>query len=622
VHHKVEPNVQSLHSENIMTVALIGKPNVGKSTLFNRLCGKKSAIVAAIPGTSRDRNVGFANIAGLPLRVVDTGGYDDRGSVHVHVQHQVSCALRDADMVIFVLDGKAGVTASDERIAAWLRKELGKIETTFPGLRKREIVVVANKTEGAHLSDRVLEALSESARLGFGEPIFISASHGEGMAEISHKLMSCAQERGLRLNDERPHSPPLHDRVDPPIQVAIMGRPNVGKSSLLNSILKDSRVISGPMTNLTRDAIMVEWFAMNRHFKLVDTAGLTRISSQNLRLSANADSRKMRLIDSYGKIKRKVPGLGLVNSDEDPSQSSKVISDLSIHSALNALRYSQVVVLTIEGKQGNFTGIDLKLANKCQKEGRAMVVCANKRDLVGLGGVSARQYELGVRAHCDAYLRDFGEIPIVSTTATSASADDAHGNCSNHISAMQKYFRNSSLSYDSVHQPEGIDRLIRAIVRTHDAWSKRIDTSALNSWLNDLHVNTSPPRINGKETRIKFITQVKARPPSFVLFSNCQNIPAAYSRFIKKRLQKDFNFNGVPLRFSVQKSKGNAAIKTLFTRAKNSRVRSKGESRPLGKARDDKYMEIQRKYAQVERRRRSAKMRKTRGKNSRSPGKH
>lgn len=361
---------------------------------------------------------------------------------------------------------------------------------------------------------------------------------------------------------------------------------------------------------------------MNRHFKLIDTAGLTRVSTKNLRISAKVDSNKMKLIDSYGKIKKSIPGIGMVDSEDDPSQTSNVISDLSIHSALNALRYSQVVVLTIEGAQGNFTSTDLKLANKCHKEGRAMVVCANKRDLVASQGVSARQYELGVRAHCESYLRDFGEIPIVSTAATCNSLDSIVEDKNAYTTAMQNYYADGSLHYDSVHHPEGIDRLMRAVVRTHDAWSKRIKTSDLNSWLNDLHVNTSPPRINGKESRIKYITQVKSRPPSFILFSNCQTVPAAYSRFIRKRLQKDFNFGGVPLRFVVQKSKGKTANMSIFSRSKNSRVRSGGESRPVGKARDNKYMEIQRKYAQVERRRRSARMRKTRSKNSRAPGKH
>jgi predicted GTPase len=361
---------------------------------------------------------------------------------------------------------------------------------------------------------------------------------------------------------------------------------------------------------------------MNRHFKLIDTAGLTRTATKSVRLSAKSDHNKMKVIDSYGKIKRKIPGLGMVNSEEDPSQTSKVISDLSVHSALNALRYSQVVVLTIEGKQGNFTSTDMKLANKCQKEGRAMIICANKRDLVALEGVSARQYELGVRAHCEAFLRDFGEIPIVSTAATCSTMDESFGDDKKYSSAIQNYYENSSISFDSVHCPEGIDRLMRAVVRTHDAWSKRIETATLNNWLNDLHVNTAPPRINGKETRIKFITQVKARPPSFILFSNCQTVPAAYSRFIRKRLQKDFNFNGVPLRFTIKKSKGKVADKSLFSRSKNNSVRSAGESRPVGKARDNRYLEIQRKFTQVERRRRSAKMRKTRKQNSRTPGKH
>ena len=196
---------------------------------------------------------------------------------------------------------------------------------------------------------------------------------------------------------------------------------------------------------------------MNRHFKLVDTAGLTRTSTESVRLSAKKDQNKMKLIDSYGNMKRTVPGVGMVNSEEDPSQASKVISDLSVHSAINALRYSQVVVLTVEGKQGNFTSTDLKLANKCQKEGRAMVICANKRDLVALEGLSGRQYELGVRAHCEDHLRDFGEIPIVSTAATCSSRDESFGDQNKYLSAVQNYYDSTALStYDSVHCPEGL----------------------------------------------------------------------------------------------------------------------------------------------------------------------
>lgn len=191
--------------------------------------------MAAIPGTSRDRNIGIANIAGLPLRVIDTGGYDERGSIQVHIKHQVTSAVREADVVVFMLDGKEGVTASDERLAAWLRKELGKVEVSFPSAFKREIIIVANKTEGAHLSDRVLDALAESSRLGFGEPIFMSASHGEGMVDMCQKFRHCAEERGLDLGDDEgvgasrvaPLLALAHQ--DKPIQVAIMGRPNVGK---------------------------------------------------------------------------------------------------------------------------------------------------------------------------------------------------------------------------------------------------------------------------------------------------------------------------------------------------------------------------------------------------------
>lgn len=180
------------------------------------------------------------------MRVIDTGGYDDRGSLHTHVQHQASSALKEADVVVLMLDGKEGVTASDVRISSWLRKELGRIERDFPSPVRREILVVANKTEGAHLSDRVMDALSESSRLGFGEPIFMSASHGEGMSELNVKFARCAEERGMDVTEDTSiDSLQLSAHHLQPIQVAIMGRPNVGKSALLNSILKEKRVISG-----------------------------------------------------------------------------------------------------------------------------------------------------------------------------------------------------------------------------------------------------------------------------------------------------------------------------------------------------------------------------------------
>lgn len=605
VGHDDSSSVPPMNQPELFTVALVGKPNVGKSTLFNRLCGKRIATVSALPGTTRDRNVGLSNFTGLSLRIIDTGGFDDTGHMNVHILSQLRKAIRQSDVIALILDGKDGVDSTDEYISRWLRKEVGKVDVE----KKKDIFVIVNKTEGSHLSDRALATLAESSCLGFGEPLFISASHGEGLAELSTTLMKYLTNKGFPLNGDftRPHDDP--NIV--PIQVAIMGRPNVGKSSLVNSILKENRVISGPSSHLTRDAIFVEWFALGRHFRLVDTPGLSHIPKRSLRLSAKNDSKSLRAVQNRS-------NMNLLQKKAENSLLSKVASSLSARSAFDVLRYSHVVVLTVEGSQGNFSAIDLKLANRCLREGRAMVICANKRDIVALGGLSSRQYELGVRKHCEAFMRDFGEIPIVSTAATTYGITEAYHSKKAEEKMIDKLVNDEEYSYDSIHAPQGTERLLRAIIRTHDAWSKRIPTSALNSWLSDVQINSVAPRKNGKDIRVKFITQTKTRPPGFVLFTNCQIVPVAYSRFLRRKLQNDFKFGGVPIRFTFRKAKGKIAENSLLSRSISRNVCSSGESRPVGKARDNRYLEVQRKLAQVDRRRRSAKLQKMRKRHARN----
>ena len=347
---------------------------------------------------------------------------------------------------------KNGITSIDERIAKWVRKEIGKIESASSC--KKKIILAANKTEGTFLSDRVLDVVSESSRLGLGEPLLMSVSHGEGMAELLERLQKCAESKGI--SDIELINPSSVVRRDNPIQVCIMGRPNVGKSSILNAILKERRVMTGKrfslkkrivltlnvigsMLNLTRDSILVEWFWNDRFFRLVDTAGVTRPPTKNMKLSAKYDAKKLQHYDN--------PSKNVLNSyvEKDLTQYSRVVADLSTHSAFNAMRYSHVVILTVEGSQGNFTGADLMIARKCYKEGRGLLVCANKRDLVAAEGVSARQYEIGVRAHCRNTLREFGEVPIVSTSATKCFQEDSSA----------EYQLAKGGEYDELHHPEG-----------------------------------------------------------------------------------------------------------------------------------------------------------------------
>jgi GTP-binding protein len=259
-------NLESDTVDKFLRVALVGRPNTGKSTLFNRLTKSNFAIVSPIPGTTRDRNVAKGDIAGLNLIVTDTGGLDDRGHIHENVQSQVDQAIKSSDVILFLVDAKEGVTSLDSHFANWIRRRLSTKDrpSTDSSSKsndvklnksvKKEVLLLANKTEGAHLSDRVLDTISDVLQLGLGDPILISASHGDGMADLAHSLIEIAKSKGLDTENvvmEKGKKPKisLEERV---IEMAIMGKPNVGKSSLINAILKEERVIVGPTPGLTR----------------------------------------------------------------------------------------------------------------------------------------------------------------------------------------------------------------------------------------------------------------------------------------------------------------------------------------------------------------------------------
>jgi GTP-binding protein len=218
--------------KRVMSISIIGRPNVGKSTLFNRLTGTKSAIVSEIPGTTRDRKISRGHLIGIPMDIVDTGGIDDRGAVTIDIKSQVTTSLKSADVVFFMLDARSGVTAIDESIARWIRKAVGKICTEDP-TRKIDIVVLANKTEGGVMSGTVINSIDDALRFGLGSPVLISATHGDGLTELAQVVLNISKSRGIFLEDmekfDKKADISLEERV---IQLAIMGRPNVGKSSL------------------------------------------------------------------------------------------------------------------------------------------------------------------------------------------------------------------------------------------------------------------------------------------------------------------------------------------------------------------------------------------------------
>lgn len=398
------------------------------------------------------------------------------------------------------------------------------------------------------------------------------------MAELAQVLLEHARSIGLDVEQE------AKERSDEPIaleekviQMAIMGKPNVGKSTLLNAIVRSERVITGPVPGLTRDAIHLDWTHNNRLFRLVDTAGLTRITPVCKANSAEAsqllqeDKKNVvriekniqpRLSDSRLTAQISLPGTEDTDPLYDPAQFSYQISELALNDALNSLRFAQVVLLVIEGRHGRFSKIDLQLAQKCLREGRALVVCANKRDLVLDAGVSPLQYEQGVVLHCRQYMKEFGEVRVVS------------------CSALNK---------------EGVDRVLDVVTQVHDSWSKRVSTWVLNRWLKDRLVSASPPREGGKAIIIKFITQVKTRPPTFALFCNAQELPESYERFMRSHIQSDFKLEGVPIRFVVRKTVGNPVKMKLLQKGHSRRGVGHKETRGVGPNRDKKNIMGKRK---------------------------
>lgn len=578
----------------ILTVSLVGRPNTGKSTLFNRMTGSKKAIVSNIPGTTRDRTESIGYLSGLPLRVIDTGGLDDRGALIDDVVKQVAAALVKSDVILFMLDSRTGITSTDRSFASWVRETTQKLQSDreLLGLNPTKVILVANKTEGGHLSNYVMDIVSDSYSLGLGDPLLISASQGDGIGDLTLALLEIARQNGCEeggeelldsrsrrrllqhtkehpdvyVDEEVKHSlnsanvidDLMDTSIDAPvsrtIQLAIMGKPNVGKSTLLNALVGEERVITGPTAGLTRDSITVDWSFQGRSFRLVDTAGLTRVRTQDSLLRGITDQKHQTLANSLGKAAAQrnitLPGIQQMDIEADPSQFSTQIAEMALQSALQTLKFANVVMLVVEAQQGQFSKVDLQLARKCLQEGRGVFIAANKVDvLLEKGDVSITQYEKQVRDHTAEYFREFGEVPVVA--------------CS---------------GLDS----RGLQRLLRTAAQVHDAWDRRISTGTLNSWLREASVTAPSAKVGDKLLKIKYVTQIKSRPPTFKLFCNATELPPFFERYFRHKIQHDFDLKGVPVRFVVTKSEGKEVKKHLLKHGKHSR-RGTGRGEAKGK---------------------------------------
>ncbi|HEU0149678.1 MAG TPA: ribosome biogenesis GTPase Der [Bradyrhizobium sp.] len=440
------------------TIAIIGRPNVGKSTLFNRLVGQKLALVDDKPGVTRDRREGEAHLGDLSFTVIDTAGLDEgaKGSLTARMQEQTETAIRLADALFFVIDARMGLTPNDRAFADFARRA------------DKPVLLLANKSEGKHGE---LGAM-ESYALGLGDPIQISAEHGEGMGELYDALVELVPP--APDDEEDDHDETDEERAKRPIRVAIVGRPNAGKSTLINHLLGEERLLTSPEAGTTRDSIAVEINWKGRGFRIFDTAGLRRRS----------------------RIEEK-------------------LEKLSVADALRAVRFAEVVVLMMDA-QIRFEEQDLRIADLIEREGRALVIAANKWDLIeGKPGQIA-----GLRTDVDHLLPQVAGAPIVAVSGMTG---------------------------------DGIDRLMQAIVQAYAVWNKRVSTSALNRWFEQAIAASPPPAVSGRRLKLNYITQTKARPPSFVLFcSRADAIPQSYLRYLTNSMRENFELPGTPVRITLR----------------------------------------------------------------------
>jgi len=437
------------------TLAIVGRPNVGKSTLFNRLVGKRLALVDDRPGVTRDRREGRARLGDLEFTVFDTAGLDDAPSESLtrRMQAQTGAAIAAADAVLFLFDGRAGTLPADRAFADLVRAS-GK-----------PAILVANKSEGRRNS------VTEGFELGLGEPVPISAEHGEGLADLYAALrVALPEQTAQRDQDEE-------GGTGKPIRIAVVGRPNSGKSTLINRLLGEERLLTAQEAGTTRDAIAVEVEWEGRHFRVHDTAGLRRRS---------------RVQDKLEK--------------------------LSAADALNAVRFAEVVILLMDA-QAPFEEQDLRIADRIEREGRAIVIGMSKWDLIQGPQSSAAK----LREEADHWLPQLKGVPVVPTSGLTG---------------------------------QGMDRLMRAVVDAHAVWNRRIETSTLNRWLADVSAAHPPPAVRGRAVRLNYVTQPKSRPPAFVLFaSRIDAVPDAYRRYLVNSLRERFDLPGTPIRLTLREKK-------------------------------------------------------------------
>ncbi|WP_300378386.1 ribosome biogenesis GTPase Der [Henriciella sp.] len=508
-----------------LKIAIVGRPNVGKSTLFNRLAGKQLALVDDQPGVTRDRKEASGRLADLPLTLIDTAGFEDAydESLEARMRQQTEVAIREAELALFLIDARDGVTPTDETFAEVLRK------ADLP------VVLAANKAEGRQGDIGIAEAWG----LGFGEPVGLSGAHGEGLGDLYSAIRLALGEEafeaafteedaaeGEGFDDEILDRMAEIDVDDPnlsedeltsaleaagiddaaeaeaqlaareeakkrPIRLAIVGRPNAGKSTLINQLIGEQRLLTGPEAGITRDSIAVDWIYEGRRIKLVDTAGLRRKSKVQERLER-----------------------------------------MSTGETVRSLKYADIIALVMDPDDA-FEKQDLQIADLAVREGRGLVFVISKWDTVENHAQKMRELtDLAKRL-----LPNAKGAPVVTLSGLTGKR---------------------------------VDRFMPAIAKVYDDWSARVKTGDLNRWLRYTIERHPPPAVHGKRIKPRYMAQMKARPPTFVLIaSRGEHMPEQYKRFLINGIREAFDMMGVPIR--------------LFVRQGNNPYADKGQQRPRRK---------------------------------------
>ena len=431
-------------------VVIAGRPNVGKSTLFNKLAGRRQALVSDTPGVTRDRKEAEALLRGKRVRLIDTAGLEEAAPETLPGRMRASseAAVAMADLVVFVVDVRSGITPADEHFAAWLRRQ------------GRPVLLVANKAEGRGGAAAAMEAYA----LGLGEPLAMSAEHGEGLSDLMSSIAERVPEQDAEAEEEGERA----------LKLAIVGRPNAGKSTLLNRLLGEERMITGPEPGLTRDAVAVQLADAKGPIELVDTAGL----------------RKRARVEQG-------------------------LERMSVSASIEALKMAEVVVLCVDAVLGLHEQ-DLQIGRLVEREGRACVLALTKWDAVDARGEVRR----AIADRLESGMAQMKGIPVVTLSGLTGA---------------------------------GVERLLPAVRAAHAVWNTRVATGALNRWFEEALEAHAPPLVDGRRLKLRYVTQAKARPPTFIAFgTRAEMMPETYQRYLVNGLRQEFGLPGVPIRLLLR----------------------------------------------------------------------